>query len=78
MSIFKRKAPSLIAVHDPKYAHYTIQRFVACQYSITTLLRVLAKLGLESAQLDLMEVDNGFMKFGDVYIDDYVERVNTK
>lgn len=46
-----------------------------CERSTRALLHTLSKLGLESAKWDLKECDNGFMKFGDVYVDEYVGRV---
>ena len=58
--------------------HFSIEQYLACQSSVICLLMMIAKLGLDSAQLDCLEADNGFMKFGDVYIDDYVDRVNTR
>jgi len=72
----KRKEPNLVAVHNRDGANYTLDKYLNCQASVIRLLGMLARLGLESAQLDCKEADNGFMKFGNVYIDDYVERVN--
>jgi hypothetical protein len=60
-----------------KSSDYTIEKYLSCQDSVIKLLGMVAKLGLESAQLDCKEADDGFMKFGDVYIHIYVDRVNT-